>query len=991
MRLSPIILLLPLAAGAGAVEFNRDIRPILSGRCFKCHGFDAGARKADLRLDQREEAMKVIESGEFMKRVTSADQDSIMPPPEEHEPLSAAQIALLRQWIDEGAAYQPHWAFIPPVSQPGTTIDSIVRAALDREKLEPSPEADPLVLIRRASLALTGLPPEAAAAHDPSLNYEAWVDALLASPHFGERLALDWLDAARYADTNGYYTDAERQAWPWRDWVINAFNVNMPFDQFTLEQIAGDLLPDATVDQRIATAFNRNHTVTNETGIIDEEYRASYVSDRVETTAATWLGLTLGCARCHDHKYDPLTQRDYFSLYAAFNSIDEKGIIKEAAPMGAAPALRLPTEAQTAELAALAKDIQQRQAELKKQHPALEAEIASWEPAALAALPPAPVAGSVAHFSFDTDARDYGPLRVDSTTSGTLVPGAGVKGRATLLDATQYVEFAAPRPVERDQSFTLSVWINPGSSPQGCVASKQDSDAEARGFEILWYKAQPRINLAHRYGHDGIEVVAKEKFSGGQWRHLVITYDGCSKAAGLKVYVDGTPSVVEVRRDSLSGSIASAEPWRIGWKATGIGFEGGMDEFRLFDRVLPPDEVAALHWREFMEGTLAVPRTERPRATQDKLEAWYLDHNGPAGLALLTKELADLRARETELKKSVLSLSVMQEMETPRETHILIRGQYDQPGAKVRFAVPSWLGPLPPGAPMNRLGLAQWLLSKDNPLTARVAVNRLWAQCFGEGLVRTPNDFGHQGESPTNAELLDHLAVVFRDGDATTRPWDVKALLKRIVMSATSRQASSFTPQLLARDPDNRLLARGPRFRLPGEIIRDQALAVSGLLVPKIGGPSVKPWQPPGLWEAVSYNGEAVYEPDQGEATRRRGLYTYWKRQSPPPDLLTFDSPTREVCTLRRPRTNTPLQALLLLNDANYQEAARALAARARREPGDPLSRAFQLATGRPPRPAELAELRRFFDEQQRHSSEAAAWTLTASLLLNLDEFQTQH
>ena len=976
------------ANALAGVGFNEQIRPILSDNCFKCHGFDANTRKGDLRLDLREEAMRVIASGDLMRRIISNDPDEVMPPGQDHEPLPASEIALLKQWINEGAEYQPHWSFIPPLSN-AASIDQIVHDKLAEESLPPSPEADKATLIRRVSLALTGLPPSESV--DPKLTYEQIVDALLASPHFGERLALDWLDAARYADTNGYYTDAERQAWPWRDWVIQAFNANMPFDQFTIEQLAGDLLPHPTRDQLIATAFNRNHTVTNETGIIDEEYRLGYVADRVETTAATWLGITLGCAKCHDHKFDPLTQRDYFSLFAAFNNIDEKGIIKEVSPMSAAHSVQLPTEAQERQLAQTSEALKHKQRELAALRPALGRAMEAWEKSALKTMPEAPTKGGLVHFNFEDDATDQGPHPVKSTTTGQLVTTPGVKGKATLMDATQYVEFADPQPMERDQPFTLSVWINPGGSPQGCVASKQDSDATARGFEILWYKAQPRINLAHRYGSEGIEVVAKEKFSGGQWRHLVITYDGSSKAAGLKVYVDGKPSALDIRRDTLQASIASKEPWRIGWKGTGIGFEGGMDEFRLFDHALSAPEIGTLHWREFLEGTLAIARADRLRSTSEKLEAYYIERHGTEDLVKLSEQVRTLRIEETELRKKILSISVMREMETPRETFILTRGQYDQPGEKVRFAVPSWLGRLPADAPQNRLGLAQWLLSKDNPLTARVAVNRLWAQCFGDGLVRTPNDFGLQGEAPINTELLDFLAVRFRDGDATTKPWDIKALLKRIVLSSTFRQSSHFTPDLLARDPDNRLLARGPRFRLPAEILRDQALAVSGLLVPTLGGPSVKPYQPPGLWEAVSYNGEAVYEPDTGAATLRRGIYTFWKRQSPPPDLLTLDGPTREVCTIRRPRTNTPLQALLLLNDPNYAEAARALAKRALLDQTHPLEKAFRLATGRDAKPAELAELRTFLSTQMHHSSELEAWTLLASLLLNLDEVQTQH
>ncbi len=894
-------------------------------------------------------------------------------------------------------------------------IDRFVLARLERERLTPSPEADPATLIRRATLALTGLPPTPSEVDAftqecrSGSSLEALADRLLASPRFGERMALDWLDAARYADTNGYYNDSERQAWPWRDWVIGAFNGNLPFDRFTIEQLAGDLLPHATTDQKIATGFNRNHMVTNETGIIEEEYRTGYVMDRVDTTATVWMGLTLACARCHDHKYDPLTQRDYYQVFAAFNNIQETGLVKDVAPLSPAPTIALPTAAQEKDLVKLGAERRKTEAKLKTFKPALETEMTAWETTALDALPPAPTQGSLVHFDFDADGADHGPKPVEATTSGKLVFDAGVKGKSVAFDATQYIEFAEPQPLERDRPFTFAVWIMPNAAPQGCVASKMNSDADARGFEILWYKSQPRINLAHRYGHDGIEVVAQQKFGGKQWHHLVVTYDGSSKAAGLKVYVDGALNAVDVRRDNLSGSVASDEPWRIAWKGTGIGFDGGMDEVRLFDRALAAEEIEALHWREFIGGAVATPRAERTRAQADKLESYYIARHASEEVKRLSEQAAALRSEEDTARRGILSASVMQEMQQPRETHILTRGQYDQPADKVEFGVPASLGPLPKDAPRNRLGFAQWLVAPEHPLTARVEVNRLWEQCFGDGLVRTLNDFGLQGEAPSHPELLDWLAVKFRE------TWDVKALLKLIVTSATFRQSSNFTPALLARDPENRLLARGPRYRLPAEVLRDQALAVGGLLVEKIGGPSVKPYQPPGLWEAVSYNGDATYEADHGESLYRRGLYTYWKRQSPPPGTLTFDGPTREVCTVRRARTNTPLQALVLLNDVTYIEAARGLATRMMREGKESIAFGFRVATGRAPKSEEAAALQSYFDEQLAvfrtkpesarallkagesptdatlDACELAAWTMTSSLLLNLDEAITQH
>ena len=944
--MKPVLTALLLASTASAeVGYNRDVRPILSDRCFKCHGFDANTRKADLRLDVREAALEVIESGGLMNRLTTADPEEVMPPPKDHAPLKPEEIALLKQWITEGAKYEAHWAFVLPrkgAFQAPTAvenrrslnpIDAIVRARLAQEGLKPSPRSDDATLRRRVALALTGLP-----THETHKTYANLVDALLSSPHFGERLAIDWLDAARYADTNGYYTDAERQAWPWRDWVIRAFNDNMPFDRFTIEQLAGDLLPNATLDQKIATAFNRNHTITNETGIIDEEYRVSYVADRVETTAATWLGLTMGCAKCHDHKFDPLTMRDYYALFAAFNNLDEKGIIKDVA----APVIELPTEAQTRQIGDLAAKRQNLESRLKSARPALDSEIIVWEPKALQNVPASPSKGESAHFSFDSDHLDHGPKTLKANVTGKTTLKPGVKGGATMLDATQYVDFADPWPLERDRAFTLSVWINPGSSPQGCVASKQDSDSQARGFEILWYKSQPRINLAHRYGNDGIEVVAKDKFSGGQWRHLVITYDGSSKAAGLKVYVDGKLSEVDVRRDSLSGSIASKEPWRIGWKGTGIGFEGGMDEFRLFDRAISADEVNALHWREFLEGTLAVKRDQRPKSTAEKLESYFIDHHGTPELQKIAQELTQTRGAETDAKKSVLSLAVMQEMPKPRETRVLTRGQYDQPADAVSFAVPASLGQLDEKMPRNRLGLAQWLVSKDNPLTARVMANRVWLKLMGSGLVTTPDNFGAMGQKPTHPELLDHLAVSFMENG-----WSVKKLIREVMLSRVYQMGSMHDAANYAVDPDNKHRWRMNQRRLDAEEIRDAMLSVAGVInyYPVDGSPVARAGE--GREGILNLLREVNSKPQL-----YRSVYLPLIRDQIPEFLSIFDFPDASLVNGDRDTTNVPSQSLFLMNNVQAQGLADAFAQRIGKLEGTPeekLSQAYQLAFGREP------------------------------------------
>jgi hypothetical protein len=1053
-------LTLPLAATFGAtavagepapasIQYNRDIRPLLSDKCFRCHGPDAAQRKAKLRLDRRPEAIAerdgtrpvtpgAPEESEAYLRINSDDALDRMPPPESGLVLSTSEVALLRRWIEQGAEYQPHWAFIPPQSLPlpqvrrrdwpRNPIDTFVLADLERMGLEPSPEARREVLLRRVTLTLTGLPPSRAELDDFLADlapdaYERAVDRLLQSPRHGERLALDWLDGARFADTNGFYTDAERHAWPWRDWVINAFNANMPFDRFTIEQLAGDLLPRPSLDQRIATGFNRNHMVTNESCIIDEEYRVGYVVDRVDTTSTVWLGLTIGCARCHDHKYDPISQRDYYALFACFNNIAESGLVKEEPGVNNPPPfVQLPTIEQQRRLGELSGSRQKTEADYKAVQPELNRAMALWEPTALASLAEITTAGRLAHLDFDRDGFDRRSCGLDVAVSGKLVSGPGVKGRAIAFDATQYLELDGLPVLERTTPFTLTVWIMPGSSPQGCVVSRMNSTPDARGFEIIWYKSQPRIDLVGERGRSAIEIVARAKFAARQWHHLTVTYDGTGKAAGVRLYIDGAPAATVVRRDDLAGSIASDEPWRVAWKGTGVGFEGSIDELRYYDRPLDAREVEDMYWRDLLTGIFQTPAAERSRSQVERLQSYYLARYGTDEVRRLSRELAALRSEEETLRRSISSAPVMQEREQARETRVLMRGQYDQPGLPVEAGIPAALGGWPTDAPRDRLGLARWFVSGENPLTARVAVNRYWQLAFGEGLVRTINDFGLQGEMPTHPELLDWLAVRFAHGSETApsaAAWDIKALLRLIVTSATYRQSSNFTPNSLALDPENRRLARGPRHRLSAESIRDQALALGGLLVDRIGGPSVKPYQPPGLWEAVSYNGEQTYVPDHGASLYRRGLYTYWKRQSPPPEILTFDGPTRETCSVRRARTNTPLQALLLLNDVTYVEAARGLATRMMRDngpaAGDRIRFGFRSATGRLPEDGETAALERLFRRQlgvYRASPgsavallragestappaldpcELAAWTLTASVLLNLDEVITQH
>lgn len=1001
------------------VNFNRDVRPILSEHCWRCHGFDEHARQADLRLDVREHALKEADSGapaivpgqpdnsELLARITSPGEDLRMPPADTGERLSPEQIQTLRLWIEQGAVYQQHWSFQPlekptvPRTNPGThPIDAFVAARLQEQNLQPAPRASPETLLRRVALDLTGLPP---ALEDlDKLQTESWeqtVDRLLASPHFGERMAVDWLDLARYADTNGYFGDKPRQMWLWRDWVIDAFNRNLPFDRFTVEQLAGDLLPNATVPQKIATGFNRNHMSNNETGIIDEEYRVEYVFDRVDTTMTTWLGLTIGCAQCHDHKYDPITQREYYQLFAFFNNVPERGLLTGNNPP---PVLSVPSPAQEQRIADLTADAAAAVAAFEPLQTELNAQIHSWESTALDTLPTVPDTTAVLHESFDT-APGSGWRSIG--TDIQLVDG--VQAQAARFDGTQHAETDLSQ-FRADDPWSIGLWFRP-DGPLSCVLSRIEPQGDRRGLEFLWQKGRLVVNLVSQWGVDAIELDTIEPVPARQWHHLVVSCDGSRQAGGVRVFIDGAACEMNVRRDTLSGTIHTSEPLRIGRRDSGLGCYGQVDNLRVLPATLSAATVSDWFHAEQIGGILAKPPTGRTKSDADVLQAYYVaryaDETTRDALARVNQTQQAVREQQAMVPTTL----IMQELEEPRLTAILSRGVYDQPGDSVEPDVPTALSPFPDAADRNRLGFAEWLVADNNPLMARVVVNRLWAQCFGDGLVRTMNDFGTQGEPPTHPQLLDWLAATFRDSG-----WDVKALLKLIVTSQTYQQSSQYIiDESAVFDPDNRLLARGPAFRLPMEMIRDQALAVSGLLVPRIGGPSVRPYQPPGLWEEVSYNGEETYETSKGDGLWRRSLYTFIKRQAPPPVLLLFDGPTREKCTVRRARTNTPMQALVLLNDATYIEASRALATRVLSHSASDKKKLQQLwrrVFTRSPESVEQQMLlsllqrqrARFADDPDAASRllavgeaarddeldarELASWTIVAHTLLNLDE-----
>jgi hypothetical protein len=969
------MLMIHSLAAAQQVDFQRDVRPILSDRCFTCHGLDGGSRQAGLRLDRFDDATSEADSGEIaivpfapdeselMRRITSLDPGLRMPPEETGDELSPEEVETLRRWIAAGATYAEHWAWRPPATPAipevrnwrwsRNVVDWHVLHQLEQEGLEPRPEVDAARLLRRVSLDLTGLPPSPvelaefldAFARDGDRAYEAEVERLLSSPHFGERMALDWLDAARYADTNGYFGDKPRQMWPWRDWVIRAFNANMPFDQFTIKQLAGDLLPEATRDQRIATGFHRNSMANNETGIIDEEYRVEAIADRVETTGTVWLGMTIGCAQCHDHKFDPISQREYYRLFAFFNQSVESGLVTRDDPP---PVLEVPTPEQEAELEHRTVLRGQAEAGFKAREAELEADLQVWSSQAIDRLEPLPedsliwcrlepppgeeggeqgnVDGGVgddilevqAGVPVDNRSASEALLTQPRVVGTYLTHERGIRGEAGKFEATQHLEIETE--FDADAAWTISVWCKPSSS-LGCLWSKIEPTDRRRGTELIWQKGKFQLNLVHHWGADEITVTTQHPVATNQWHHIVVSYDGGRKASGLRIFVDGRLMPLTVLNDRLHGTLHNEEPLRMGRRDSGLGYYGLLDEFRILARESDLEVLSSWSDTERLLGILE--RSEESRSAEERsmLRDYYVTHQADLDLRAAYQRWQQALADERAARHAIPTTLVMQDRDEPRPTYLLLRGEYDKLGEEVRPGVPDLFPPLPEDAPPNRLALAHWLVSDKHPLTARVAVNRLWKICFGEGLVRTPRDFGIQGELPIHPELLDALAVRFVDTG-----WDVKGMLRTIVTSATYRQSSQASDELLRRDPENRLLARGPRFRLPAELVRDQALAVSGLLSRKVGGPSVKPYQPEGLWEEVSYNAEDSYLPDSDDGLWRRSIYTYWKRQAPPPALLTFDANTREKCVVQRSRTNTPLQALVLLNDVTYVEAARVLA-----------------------------------------------------------------
>ncbi len=1029
-----------------AVDYSRDIKPILSENCFSCHGFDEKARKGKLRLDVAESAYAErngitrikpgdLANSEVWARIISTDAEEVMPPPKDHAPLSAAQKQLIKAWIEEGAKYSEHWSFVAPRKAPlaaGTVaganlIDAFVRMQLAKEKLAPAAEADRRTLARRVALDLTGLPPSSAEVEafandrDPQA-YEKLVARLLARPHFGERMALDWLDAARYADTNGFSIDGGRHMWLWRDWVIQAFNDNKPYDRFLVEQLAGDLLPNRTDADLIASGFQRNNMVTHEGGTIPEENLTNYNADRVKTLGEAVLGLTLGCAQCHDHKFDPITQKDYFQTFAFFNTLPDKGLDGNAG-VNPGPSVKARTVLKTGEETTLRGEIAALEAKLARRD---DARLAAWEQREqarlaergknLRVLPLKAVKISTpnrgAGFDITPEGRvslkspgDLGafdilaelPKNVGPITGLRFVmhpfegaalggwgygPSRGTPARTPATKKKSAEKMTPPPEPAQKGSFKLTAIAASVDAVPGDQVNLHKFEKIFRVTASSWEPQNPAVGVLDPRNDSG-------------WSPDLATEGPVHLTATLARPLDPVAAphlTVQLNFGAGKAYIAGLiEVCAI------TGTDDGTD--------LPDAVVAAL-------------KTPKAQRTAEQLASLWREcaANGPE-LRRDRVALQNLRERLAALTDPFTTM-VMEVAAKPRDTFILNRGDYAQPTEKVSAGTPSALPPLPTGAPADRLGLAQWTVMKENPLTARVAVNRLWKLFFGTGIVGTPADFGAQGEWPSHPELLDWLAV-----DFVEHGWDVKRLVAQIVTSATYRQSSVATPAALELDPQNRLLARGPRFRLPAEFVRDNALAVSGLLVPRLGGPSVNPYTPGDLWREVSHYGSSpataqTFVQDHGEKLYRRSLYTYWKRTAPPPNMMAFDAPNREVCTVARGNTTTPLQALVTLNDPQFVEASRAFAERVLAKKGDDATRlrwAFAECVSRPPQEKEfvviLAALKRervnyaknepaarallSVGESPRDeklpAAEHAAWTQIASTLFNLSETITRN
>lgn len=1025
----------------GRVDFNRQVRPILSDKCFLCHGPDTGTRMVDLRLDIQEGALAKRKNGYpvvpgkpeeslLIKRIYSDNPAFRMPPVFSHKTLSDDQKGIFKRWIEQGGKWNQHWAFVapkkvapPPVKNPSwprNDIDSFVLATMEANGFEPAAEADRRRLIRRVTLDITGLPPtpaeiEAFLKDKAADAYEKVVDRLLASPHYGEQRAHYWLDAARYADTNGLHFDNYREMWTYRDWVIKAFNKNMPFDQFTVDQLAGDLLPHPTLDQKIASGFQRNTVTTDEGGVILPEVEAMYAKDRADTTGTVFMGLTVGCATCHDHKFDPISQKDFYSLTSFFRNTTQPtmDLNVEDTP----PSMYVPPDADRAEwerLTARRANVTEKMA--ARRHEQLQ-NIAEW----------LKTAQDAAH-AYRPASEIFALPESQMPENVELADSIDVGGKTLWVKPGVTANVTGGPGLESDRPFTMAAWIHvPKLTHDTTVASQlerlpdgPDGKKRQRGWSLRitrgnlgLYDPAPAIYLTDA---DDKTISARPspeyKFKPDSWYHVVITYDGSQVGRGLSMYVNGAPVFVLGRPEDsahIKASMHASGPVRLG-DSDKDAAPVGIADLRILGTIADAQDAALFRVASRVMTAATKTKQDLSQDDADALATFYTQTLDPVSAPMV----GDLRAIDMSLyrirRRSATALVMQERADSQPVAHVLYRGQYDQMRDEVHPNTPTVLPPMTQSMPRNRLGLAMWIVDPSNPLTARVTVNRFWQEIFGTGLVRTVEDFGSQGEAPSHPELLDWLAVDFRDSH-----WDVKRLFKRMVTSAAYRQSAETTPEKIAKDPQNRLLAHGPRFRMDAEMVRDYALFASGLLRPGVGGPSAKPYQPSRIWETVAMeqSNTRIYEQSQGEDLYRRSLYTFWKRAAPPPSMDIFNAPSRETCTVRRERTDTPLQALVTMNDVQFVEAARNLAQNAMKS-DQRLNRELDFLSNRllarPLDKQEAAVLTKSYNEFLAHylstpddaskllrvgASEAdskisipkfAALTMVANTMLNLDE-----
>jgi cytochrome c553 len=1057
LALAGVMALIAPSQAAEKLQYNRDIRPILAENCFACHGPDSASRKASLRLDQRAAAieMDAIVPGKpgdstAIERIYATDAKEIMPPPNSHKQLTPAQKEVLKRWVSEGAEYQPHWSFLaaqkvpPPVVKTANwaknPIDQFILAELEKRGLQPAPEADRRTLARRLALDITGLPPAPAdvAAFVADLTpdaYERFVDKLLASPHYGEHRARYWLDAARYGDTHGIHFDNFREMWSYRDWVINAYNANQSFDRFTIEQLAGDLLPNATLEQKVATGFNRCNITTNEGGAISEEYLVLYTRDRTETASAVWMGLTTGCAVCHDHKFDPLSQKEFYSLAAFFNNTTQ-GAMDGNIP-NTPPIIPVPTPENRAKLEQLTKDLAAATARVEDRKKAARSDHTNWlktvKPETVAKLvpsdglqlfaalhdgPPAvdknlvgPLPKNYAVVKYTLNGQDKTQTLSSITwAAGKYAPKAAVIGDGEPLTLPEVGDF------DRKQPFTISTWVKiPKRGTSGALLGRMDANDRHRGWDVWIENDRVGSHLINSFPANAIKVLGKTALKPNQWYQVTVSYDGSSKASGLRIYLDGEPQPVDVSHDSLTATTKTGVPFKLGQRHLGEAVTRGVSvaDLRIYNVALNATQIQAVFKTPHVQEILSKGVEKLAPKDKDDLYTWWLATLDTPYQKLNT-ELSKIKQEEAVVRSSGTIAHVMNEKPAEAMAYVLFRGDYDKRRDAVKAATPTALPAFPADLPKNRLGLAQWLMRPEHPLTARVTVNRYWQELFGTGLVRTSGDFGITGELPSHPELLDWLAINYRENG-----WDTKKFIKLLVTSATYRQAAQTTKEKLEKDQHNRLLSRGPRFRMDAEMIRDYALAASGLLVPKLGGPSVKPYQPDGVWEAVAMPGSNTrnYRRDSGDNLYRRSMYTFWKRAAPPASMEIFNAPNRETCAVRRERTNTPLQALVTLNDPQFVEAAKVLASAAIASAPSDAARVDFIAQRLLARSfrqeeqvvvlAELAELLKQYQAEPESAKkllsvgerklddkqdvpQLAAYTMLVNTLLNMDEVLTK-